>query len=113
MLGIEILCDVTLFRLASAYRMLSSSSPTISLSVLTENSTALFFVRSFQLVTDIIVHFYVIHYRFIRIYTILVPRNAYKYIKIGCTWLRSSLRHCAISRKVAGSIPDDVVGIFH
>jgi hypothetical protein len=23
------------------------------------------------------------------------------------------LRHCATSRKVAGSIPDDVIGIFH
>ena len=26
---------------------------------------------------------------------------------------RSSLRHCATSRKVAGSIPDGVTGIFH
>ena len=26
-----------------------------------------------------------------------------------CTWLR----HCATSRKVAGSIPDGVTGIFH
>jgi hypothetical protein len=25
---------------------------------------------------------------------------------------RSWLRHCATSRKVAGSIPDDVIGIF-
>jgi hypothetical protein len=23
------------------------------------------------------------------------------------------LRHCATNRKVAGSIPDDVIGIFH
>jgi len=28
-------------------------------------------------------------------------------------WWRSWLRHCATSRKVAGSIPDDVIGIFH
>ena len=26
-----------------------------------------------------------------------------------CSWLR----HCATSRKVAGSIPDDVIGILH
>ena len=30
----------------------------------------------------------------------------------GTRW-RSCLRHCAASRKVAGSIPDDVIGIFH
>ena len=30
----------------------------------------------------------------------------------GTRW-RSWLRHCAISRKVAGSIPDGVIGIFH
>ena len=29
------------------------------------------------------------------------------------TWWRSWLRHCATSRKVAASIPDDVIGIFH
>jgi hypothetical protein len=28
-------------------------------------------------------------------------------------WLRSWLRNYATSRKVAGSIPDDVIGIFH
>ena len=27
--------------------------------------------------------------------------------------LRSWFRHCATSRKVAGSIPDGVIGIFH
>ena len=31
----------------------------------------------------------------------------------GCTWSRIWLRHCATSRKVAGSIPDGVFGIFH
>ena len=31
----------------------------------------------------------------------------------GGTWWRSWLRHCATSRKVAGSIPNGVVGIFH
>jgi hypothetical protein len=30
----------------------------------------------------------------------------------GTRW-RSSLRHCTTSRKVAGSIPDGVIGIFH
>ena len=28
------------------------------------------------------------------------------------TWI-STLRRCARSRKVAGSIPEDVIGIFH
>jgi hypothetical protein len=32
---------------------------------------------------------------------------------IGGTWWRSWLRHCDTSRKVAGSIPDGVIGIFH
>jgi hypothetical protein len=30
----------------------------------------------------------------------------------GTRW-RSSLRHCATNRKVAGSIPDGGIGIFH
>jgi hypothetical protein len=30
-----------------------------------------------------------------------------------CTRWCSSLRHCATSRKVSGSIPDGVTGIFH
>jgi hypothetical protein len=30
----------------------------------------------------------------------------------GTRW-RSWLRHCATSRKVAGSIPDGVIGFFH
>ena len=30
----------------------------------------------------------------------------------GPRW-RSWLRHCATSQKVAGSIPDGVIGIFH
>jgi len=28
-------------------------------------------------------------------------------------WWRSWVRHCAKSRKVAGSIPDGVIGFFH
>ena len=31
---------------------------------------------------------------------------------VGSRW-RSGLRHCATSRKVAGSIPNGVIGIFH
>jgi hypothetical protein len=31
----------------------------------------------------------------------------------GGTQYRSWLRHCAISRKVAGSITDGVTGLFH
>ena len=36
----------------------------------------------------------------------------YSTLYIWGTWWRSWLRHCATSRKVAGSIPDDVIGIF-
>jgi len=31
----------------------------------------------------------------------------------GGTWWHSWLRHCTTSRKVMGSIPDSVIGIFH
>jgi len=41
--------------------------------------------------------------------SILVPGSAW--IR-GTRW-RRWLRHCATSRKVAGSIPDCVIGIFH
>jgi hypothetical protein len=30
-----------------------------------------------------------------------------------CSWQRSTSRHCTTSRKVAGSIPDGVIGIFY
>ena len=33
-------------------------------------------------------------------------------VKMSTRW-RSWLRHCATSRKVAGSIPGGVIGIFH
>jgi hypothetical protein len=39
-------------------------------------------------------------------------RYSFQY-SIGCTRWRSWLRHCATRRKVAGSIPDGVVGIFN
>jgi len=35
------------------------------------------------------------------------------YTYLGGTRWRSWLRHCATNRKVAGSIPDGVIGIFH
>jgi len=35
------------------------------------------------------------------------------HISYGGTRWRSWLRHCATSRKVAGSIPNGVIGIFH
>ena len=35
------------------------------------------------------------------------------YIILGATRWRSWLRHCATSRKVAGSIPDCAIEIFH
>jgi len=31
----------------------------------------------------------------------------------GVTLWNSWLRHCATSRKVVGSIPDGIIGIFH
>jgi hypothetical protein len=34
-------------------------------------------------------------------------------LSVMCTRWRSRLRHCAISWKVAGSIPDGAIGIFH
>ena len=34
-------------------------------------------------------------------------------VKIGGTWWSSWFRHCATSPKVAGSIPDSVIGTFH
>ena len=42
------------------------------------------------------------------------PRITMKYMEVfGDTRWRSWLRHCATSRKVAGSIPDGVTGIFY
>jgi hypothetical protein len=38
--------------------------------------------------------------------------NRVTYAVIDMRW-RSSLRHCITSRKVAGSIPDGITGIFH
>ena len=51
-------------------------------------------------------------------------KNAYVYVKFCCLYIYiisyirreqwcSWLRHCATNRKVAGSIPDGIVGIFH
>ena len=39
--------------------------------------------------------------------------NYYNTVTHGDTRWRSWLRHCATSWKVAGSIPEGVVGIFH
>ena len=43
-------------------------------------------------------------------YTCLIQLNFPRYE--GTRW-RSWLRHCSTSRKVTGSIPDGVIGIFH
>ena len=40
----------------------------------------------------------------------IISRSPFE--KWGTRW-RSWLRHCATNRKVAGSIPDGVIGIFH
>ena len=57
------------------------------------------------------------HYRnsLLLLYYVLIflCRNSYTYIyRWGPRW-RSWLRHCATSQKVAGSIPDGVIGILH
>ena len=44
---------------------------------------------------------------------IILFKLRYVPISFGGTWWRSWLRHCATRRKAAGSIPDDVIGIFH
>jgi len=41
-----------------------------------------------------------------------VTYNQVQLKTIGTRW-RSWLRHCATNRKVAGSIPDGVIRIFH
>jgi len=41
------------------------------------------------------------------------PKSRCEGVGEGGTRWRSWLRHYATSRKVAGSIPDDVIGIFH
>jgi hypothetical protein len=38
---------------------------------------------------------------------------SYSYGYVRCTRWNSRLRHCATSLKVAGSIPDGAIGIFH
>ena len=40
------------------------------------------------------------------------PRSNKKMAVTGTRW-RSWLRHCATNRKVAGSIPDGVIGFFY
>ena len=47
-------------------------------------------------------HYYQFYYYF-----------SYKYYHYWGTRWRRWLRHCAASRKVVGSIPDEVIGIFH
>ena len=43
-----------------------------------------------------------------------VEKYALRIVILGARcWWRGWLRHCATSRKVAGSIPDGVTGIFH
>ena len=53
-------------------------------------------------------------YLLLRIHFVLpfVCSTAFLYIIIGGTLWRSWLRHCSTSRKVAGSIPDGVIGFF-
>jgi hypothetical protein len=37
----------------------------------------------------------------------------YQYVNGGPLMVAQWLRYCATNRKVAGSIPDGVIGIFH
>jgi hypothetical protein len=40
--------------------------------------------------------------------------KSYCFHNVGARcWWRSCLMHCATSRKVAGSIPDGIIGIFY
>jgi len=50
---------------------------------------------------------------FVGVYIYYIIYILYIYIYIGGTRWRSWLRHCVTSRKVAGSIPDGVIRIFH
>ena len=47
------------------------------------------------------------------IYYVCVYIYTQLYYKYGGTRWRSWLRHCATTPKVAGSIPDGVIEIFH
>jgi len=74
------------------------------------NSTVLNFSTSFFLIipaVDITIGRFSVAISYIYIYIYI-----YNATSRGTRW-RSWLRHCATSRKVAGSIPDDVIGIFH
>ena len=51
---------------------------------------------------------------YVKNYWIYVQSVSYKYhLVIGGTAVAQWLRLCATNRKVAGSIPDGVIGIFH
>ena len=71
-----------------------------------------------ELVTETFYVYYPIKYKHILIvisYIYIYTGSydcSYRYGLRGTRW-RSWLRHCATSRKVAGSIPDGVIGIFH
>ena len=44
---------------------------------------------------------------------VVLEKKRHSTLRLGGTLWRSWLRHCATSRKVAGSIPDGFIGIFH
>jgi len=44
---------------------------------------------------------------------VVLEKNRHSTLGLGGTQWRSWLRLCVTSRKVAGSIPDGVIGIFH
>jgi hypothetical protein len=60
--------------------------------------------KPFQLLTDNFVFYTLSPYGFIQHYKVSILR-----VTRWCSWLR----HCTTSRKVAGSIPDGVIGNFH
>jgi hypothetical protein len=54
-----------------------------------------------------IIHCFLTYWKFIGIFKTVRHQTGAR------CWWRSWLRHCATSQKVAGSIPDGVIGIFH
>jgi hypothetical protein len=53
--------------------------------------------------------FYKLHGIFITLFLLFMSLNDFSGGHAVAQWLR----HCATNRKVAGSIPDGVIGIFH
>ena len=87
---------------------------------LLESSVYILFIFSFSCFLFLMFHSCPLHllaiiyiYIYIHIYIYLSHTLSDLYFLFCGTRWRSWLRHCATSWKVAGSIPDGVIGIFH